>query len=80
VTEKSLPIFLLVAALIVAGCIAIGVWWLSIPIVLVLLPGPFMTPAILASLASRRSGAQFQKTIRAEHVRFTEDDEQTLTS
>ena len=79
-TEKSLPIFVLVTALIVAGCVAIGVWWLAIPIVVLLLPGPFVTPAILAKLASQRSGAQFQKNVRRPRVDFTEDDERTLTS
>ncbi len=79
-TEKSLPIFLLLTALIVAGCIAIGVWWLAIPIVVLLLPGPFVTPAILAKLASRRSGAQFQKSVRTPRIRFSDDDEQTLSS
>jgi hypothetical protein len=79
VTGRALLLFLVVAAAIVAGCILIGVWWLAIPIVLILLPGPFVTPAILRKLASRRSAAQFQRDVRRPRVQFTEEDERTLT-
>lgn len=78
-TERTLSAFLVVSAVIVAICVLLGVWWLSIPLVLVLLPGPFVTPAIVAKLASRRSGARFQQTVRRARVAFDESDERTLT-
>jgi membrane protein YdbS with pleckstrin-like domain len=79
VTERGLAIFLVIAVAIFALFIWLGVWWVAIPIVLLILPGPFVTPGILQKLGSKRSGAQFQKTVRPQHVAFTEDDEKTLT-
>jgi hypothetical protein len=79
VTERGLAIFLVISAAIFAFFIWIGVWWVALPIVLLILPGPFVTPAILQKLASKRSGAQFQRAVRPQHVAFSKDDERTLT-
>jgi len=79
VTERTLPIFLLVAAAIVAVCIWLGVWWLAIPIVAILLPGPFVTPAIVQKLVLKRRGASFQRNQGHRDVGFTDEDTRTLT-
>lgn len=79
VTERTLPIFLLVAAAIVAGCIWLGVWWLSIPIVALLLPGPFVTPAIIQKLMLKRRGASFQRTQGHRDAGLTDDQTRTLS-
>jgi len=79
VTGRGLAIFLILSALILAFFIYLGVWWVSLPIILLILPGPFVTPGILQKLASRRSGAEFQRTVRGQRIAFTDDDEKTLT-
>ncbi|MBA2763601.1 MAG: hypothetical protein H0U42_02810 [Thermoleophilaceae bacterium] len=78
-TERTLPIFLLVAAAIVAVCIWLGVWWLAIPIVAILLPGPFVTPAIVQKLALKRRGASFQRNQGHRDAGFTDEETRTLT-
>lgn len=79
VTERTLPIFLLVAAAIVVVCIWLGVWWLSIPIVAVLLPGPFVTPAILQKLMLKRRGGSFQRNQGQGDAGLTDEQTRTLT-